>query len=329
MNRSIVITGTGRSGTNRLLDMLDQHPQTLCRNEPHALDTAIGRLPAPLHTDTPPPDFAARWRAAMAEVPGHQSLRDRLQTEGKACFTTRGRAMTALMRRRRLRHLTGRRGDEWAIPRGWMRADAAVVPVIKILSRSQWLIAVHDHDPGQRVIHTVRNPRNYLNSWYKRLVMSPLGGGPEQIYGQVRDLAAPILARAGLPALPTQYSLPALLQGELTLWRSVNDSLFTALRHSPRYLMLRYEDISRDPLGCAQTAFDHAGLVLDDQTRARLGAQGNSLFEKSPIPDLDRDLVDAAIAATLGDAAIAASYLPAPGPGPAAAPRPDRREAAS
>jgi len=75
----VIVTGHGRSGSNLILDMLDCHEATFCRNESNKLKSSkLSRLPTPLLAEDLDSDFNVnfpihlrRLRHRMARVIGY------------------------------------------------------------------------------------------------------------------------------------------------------------------------------------------------------------------------------------------------------------------
>ena len=305
--KHVVVTGSGRSGTNRLLDILDMHGLTLCRSEVHALDGDFGKLSVAASQDALPADFSDQWSAAVASSIGKMSRRDRMKVDGKSYLNLAARVVVPVLRKTRLRKVVlAGDPDEWPIPRICMRPNVTIVPVLKIQSRQCWLLRSHPVLSSQIVIHTLRNPADYLNSWWKRWVSKI---GPEEAYRRVCALTAPIYEENDRPALPAEYSIENLVRGQLSIWRRSN-GLISQLSGSPRYGLFRYEDVSSDPTGEAARLYDLAGLEFDDETRQNVATMRNTLFKKIDTPSLDRDMIRSAMEDVLSDCPLGSIYLP-------------------
>jgi len=80
----VVITGHGRSGSNLLLDMMDCHEATFCRNEPNELKLSrLSGLPNPLMPEALPADFSCQFSAALEEAAVCNGARDRVRHSHK------------------------------------------------------------------------------------------------------------------------------------------------------------------------------------------------------------------------------------------------------
>ena len=77
----VLVVGHGRSGTNMVLDLLDCHRMSFCRNEPNELHgTAFTGLGDAMFGDPVPEDFAARWQRAVIRTARSNGARDRFDT---------------------------------------------------------------------------------------------------------------------------------------------------------------------------------------------------------------------------------------------------------
>lgn len=282
------------------------HDRTLCRSEVHALDGDFGQLPVTTSQDALPADFNDQWSAAVASSIGKMSRRDRMKVDGKSYLNLAARVVVPVLGKTRLRKvvLVGD-PDEWTIPRICMRPNVTIVPVFKIMSRPSWLLRSHPVLSDQIVIHTLRNPADYLNSWWKRWALKI---GPEEVYRRVCALAAPIYEQNAWPALPEEYSIENLVRAQLSLWRRSN-GLVSQLSESPRYGLFRYEGVSSDPTGEAARIYDLAGLEFDDEIRQYVAAMRNTLFKKIDTPSLDPDMIRSAMEDVLSDCPLGSTYL--------------------
>ena len=306
--KHIIICGTGRSGTNRMLDVFDFHESTLCRNEVHALDTHVGRLPRAEWDADLPHAFSSDWEDAIRSSASTQSARDRLRFADKNYLNKFAQLTGPLVRRRNVRRIVVGRRQEWPIPSVWLKKKEAILPVIKILSRGRWIAETHAAFPDQFVVHVLRNPKSVLQSWMNRFVMKE-SHSPEVVFEQVKKRAKPIVEKFGGESVPDAFSIENLLYGQLWLWRNEHDSLAAALNGSPRYGIFDYDDYSSDPVSEAKRAFEFVGLPFEDHHATRINAMTNTLFSKphsSKVPD---EIVRAQMIRVLKDSAVGQRYL--------------------
>src|SRR3712207_4350983 len=119
----VLIVGHGRSGTNWLLDILDNSPRTHCRNEPNEIAASpLAKLPSPYVPGQDLAPMARDWDAAVRWTATHMGERDHAWAGPKDHVFGFSRA-TGLARtmNRRPRRIVGTlvpslRGGEWELP---------------------------------------------------------------------------------------------------------------------------------------------------------------------------------------------------------------------
>ena len=284
---TVIIAGHGRSGSNRLLDVFAASARTNCRNEPNEIEgSALAALPdgfflfesneqaAFLEAWGPARDFAARSigeRDRIAEGPKDWRSELARSTIGKH-----------VLRRRRVRGALSPLNAEWA--EGEWQADRFyasgaiddALPVFKILLMQGWADALLRAETGTLVVHNLRDPDDFLRSWWHRYVAEV---GTETVYADsARTLDRVVAAFGGARLYSEEGSAEATMEAELWRWRYVNEPLYVRHRDHPRYALVTYAEASRDPLGVAERLYALAGLELDEGARQRIGGMTNALF---------------------------------------------------
>lgn len=287
----LIITGHGRSGSNRLLDAFDCHPKTFCRNEANsAEDSSLGPL-RPGFFPSGDPEFASRWRKAFAMARREIGVRDRISDarktyiDGVSSALARAVLPRAKARRAFSAFFPSLKRKMWpATALGYANAaklDGAY-PVLKMLICPGWILDVFDREPGMRVILNIRAPKPFLLSWRHRYV--DLHTPAETVFRENMLGMEKILAhfRRADPSLE-EYGEAALLRSELWRWRYIYESLYRAFAGYDRFTVSTYEGYDADPSGEARRLFAFAGLEMDAATESRIGALRNSLFpDKAP-----------------------------------------------
>lgn len=304
----LLIVGHGRSGTNMVLDLFDHQPNTLCRNEPNELHgTAFTGLGEPMFGTNAPEDFEMRWRDAVAATARRQGDRDRFSCD-KTYFRDGWRRWLGhlVMSRRSLRRpflprVGGKIVQDWRCPRFYIdqvRLETAL-PVMKILLTPAWIIKSHQNSPAQKVIHVIRDPEGFIQSWWGRYVQTA-PGGPERVFADNLPSLAPILAHFGASNEGFEaYSLRALVVSELWRWRYMNEILLDTLGPSTRYIHAPYRAVMADRMTWAETLYDFADLPLSSDTRQKVEGMRNTLFAGRPTNGLDTKLVRGGIVEVL------------------------------
>lgn len=303
----VVIAGTGRSGSNRMLDIFDVHEWTNCRNEPNVVDTPMRALLITKAADLPA-DASTRWARLVEEAKTHKSAFDRMTHENKAFATLFTPVLFWIMGKTRAREMIWGTRQDWPIPGVALKASDRIIPVLKVISQVEAVAALHESQSDQAVIHVVRDPRNYLNSWWNRLVLTP-DFGPEVTYRKVRALRAPIIEARGEEPLPEAFSMASLVRGELVQWRQIHEHLAERLGASPRYGLFPYEETDAHPVEEARRAYAVAGLDFTAEHEARVRGMKNTLFARGHSEKLDETLVEDALQQVLGNSPIGQRYL--------------------
>jgi hypothetical protein len=173
-----IIVGQGRSGTNWLLDLLDLSPRTHCRNEANELaDSPLAQLPSPTVRNDFSEDFGQQWDRAIALSALRLGARDSIGTHPKDHLYEPARRLggAALLNKNKARKLlsltTPSLGTtEWFVP-WWFASERSlkgaylVLKLNQVPAWAQWLLL---NRPQALVIHIVRHPGGFLNSWQKR-----------------------------------------------------------------------------------------------------------------------------------------------------------------
>ncbi|MEO1013661.1 MAG: hypothetical protein AAFX08_00585 [Pseudomonadota bacterium] len=310
----VVIAGHGRSGSNRLLDVFDQHPRTLCRNEPNeASGSPFDALPGGFFLDGPDRHgFIDAWRRAIAQAGRQASVRDRLAVECKdyAGPAWRRRIARPALARPRVRALAAFAAPalrQETFPAAPLFAAAAALeqslPVFKLLLKPGWLLTAFPEEPGMRLALNVRAPRPFLRSWRRRYVAAV---GPEKVFADNHATLGRILDHFGESADRfDRFTEATLYESELWRWRYMNETLFTACRNDPRFALVTYEGFEESIAEEARRLYDLAGLEFDDAARTRVESMRNTLFRRAPSTGGDDAApIDEAIKRVLSDSPL-------------------------
>ncbi|MDG4649648.1 sulfotransferase domain-containing protein [Roseibacterium sp. SDUM158017] len=314
----ILISGKGRSGSNRLLDILDASRSTVCRSEINEIPGSVfAGIGGELFSGDFGPQQLAALRQAISGAVTRRSARDRLSQRDKDYLTAAGRAGIGSLEKARLRRALSAVGlldgeHEWRLPPVFLKRDAisGARLVLKLNSSPSWAAALAHADDRCRVLHNVRDPFGYLQSWYNRFIGN--GVGTASFRANFRDVPR-ILAHFGRDdanrlAEPTDENL---VEVELWRWRYVNESLQSIAASSGRYLLVTYSEIETDPLGAAGRMFEFAGLPLESGEEARIRALQNVLFSSPHKTHLDPDMCARLIDGVLEDSPLRGLARPA------------------
>lgn len=271
-DRLIVIAGRGRSGSNFLLHLLNHAANTFCRNEPNMLDdTALSNLPDKGRVVQDYSDaFAEQWDAAMAATARSLTGFDAFPPVPKVWM---GGGMAArfykLSRfagaRRKLKWVYPAIGKtEWHIPDALIDTDTLDrVPIILKLNQAPaWTVWLLQNRPQTRIIHNVRHPGGFLNSWHNRWLDANDPDGVLALNRQrLRDACAndtTWAARFGdIDAMDVQAT-------EMWYWRYSNETIHDAGMGKDHYRLTLYERTTEDPMTVMRDLYAFCGLEWTD-----------------------------------------------------------------
>jgi hypothetical protein len=276
----VMICGQGRSGTNWLLDILDQSPRTHCRNEPNEVPgSPMATLPSP-YVPTADSDaaLAAGWDAAARFAATHVGEFDHALPGPKNHIYGFSRA-TGLARsinprpRKLLKVLAPSLGKhEFPLPFwvGSNRRLAESLGVLKFVQAPIWAAWVLNHRPNVQVLHIVRHPGGFLNSWKNRWLNE---NDPQRVRQANRDrLEAVRKARPEWEPLFGDIDAMGVVESELWYWRFASEAIHAAGQGKQQYELIVYEQLVANPPELAGRVYDVCGVPWDADVAARVKA---------------------------------------------------------
>ncbi len=278
----VLVSGFGKSGSKRLLRILDLSPTTHCRNEPYNLcNSPFRRLCSfPRGWVVLPDDeqiMGEWWDEAVRWTIERAGERDHLPPPSKDHFYPAARrlGLVRLLSSRKARKALGivapsLRKDEWLFPRWIANKDRLLqsTPVIKVNVAPAMTVWVLKHRPRSRVLHLVRHPAAVLHSWLVRYWAHH--DGDEVRLANVRRLET--IGEID-PAWGTRFGDVGKLsagEAELWYWCYVNETIHEAGRGLSQYELVRDEDIARDGLGVARRLYDVCDIRWDETVERTL-----------------------------------------------------------
>jgi hypothetical protein len=278
----VIIVGEGRSGTTWLLDLVDSSRRTHCRNEPDSLleSSPLARLPScEVLTDAAAGELERDWDAALRFTATHIGRRDLPLSGPKDHVYELGRrlglarAVNTLPRKILAKVLPSLRPAEFRMP-FWVGSEAALeraVVVIKMIQIPSWTAWVLNRRPATKIVHIVRHPGGFLNSWRNRHLAEH---DPEEVRRANRKRLDAI--RTAHPEWADRFGdIDAMPVGESELWywRYAVETIHTAGAGKPQYHLVLYENLSADAPAVARSIFDFCGLEWDDRIARRVRSQ--------------------------------------------------------
>lgn len=328
--RYVLIAGHGRSGTNWLLEILDQSQQTHCRNEPN--ECAGSALRAAVGSDRPP---RTGWGTGTRVGCGHRTnlhlVREprpehqRVQEPFLPGSSRNGPG--GALRGKKLRKIlspimSSLRCEEWPVP-SWVvnkRQNDRSLPILKINMEPGWIVWVLRNRPEARVLHIVRHPGGFLNSLMKRL-WSELD--METVVRDNRERLARIAATDPVWACRFRdVDTLSPVETELWYWRYSSETIHQAGEGSPHYQLVKYEELTGNPQEVSRAVYRGCGLAWNDTIEQAIHQKSGE--SQSIAAAWETKLASEAIAAVkriLGDCAMrdwwdgSGRIGPAPGAG--------------
>ncbi len=176
-----LIAGQGRSGTNWLLDILNQSPKTHCRNEPNeCAGSALSELTSGA---VPSPELEAelesKWDEAIVRTSQSFGKYDHPTKVHKDHFSgpLQRMGLARVARSKRLQGVLDRVmpslvQEEWSIP-SWLvgkwQKDRSL-PILKVNMSPGWVVWALRNRPEARILHIVRHPGGFLSAYIKRFL---------------------------------------------------------------------------------------------------------------------------------------------------------------
>lgn len=295
----LVIAGSGRSGSNRVLDIYDLSPSTLARNEPNEIPgCALATLRPGMFPSQQGDSFLKEWADAVDASYLSQGARDRIAAQPKQFVRERLRKSIgqSVFRRNRLRNLIGLtyptlRGNEWRLPRWYLDGDRLVdvLHVYKILQNPYWISALLESDYPVKVVHNVRRPEKYLASWYRRYLATQ---SEEEVNACNKEILSAVAEedeywRGRWDDLQSMD----VIQTEMLIWLYTNETIYVHGKDKPNYMLVFYHEVDDDCALVSKALYDFAGLEWNADIASAANRMENKLFKKKA--PLDPKVADA------------------------------------
>ena len=218
-------------------------------------------------------DFASHWRAAVATAAGRIGQADHHPRTRKSHiprWVQQSGLYNAVLGKPRFHALlspleSGFRQAAWefAPPRWLVNRDAfdTATPVIKLVQVPGWIEWVLDHDPNAHVVHIVRHPGGFLNSWKNRwLAFQDCEAVRFANQRRLETVGQHAPAWAALWGDPSELSVT---ESELWFWRYAAERIDTAGRERANYTALTFEELAAVPTETSRLIYEQVGLPLD------------------------------------------------------------------
>jgi hypothetical protein len=287
--------GSGRSGTNWLLDILDTSPFTHCRSEPDGIPGSPFRK---LQEQSaaffqPSPELFETWEQTLQWSKVRMGTRDHhVPIQKHHMYRASHRlGLSAWPVRPKVRKSLAIlwppfRQNEWLMP--WWIGDLdrlkQACGVFKV-SLHAWIVTwILYHCPHIPILHIVRYPGGVMNSALTRFwsQCSPSQAQQElvNIHSELQKVVHcdPSWASVFGPIEAMDW-----IEAVMWFWRYNNEKIFEAGQGHSQYKKVLYEDLAHNPLVQAQAIYQFCHLPWGDR-ELRLITQGNqrSVWGKLP-----------------------------------------------
>jgi len=282
---SVLIAGHGGSGTNWLLDLLDQSPVTFCANERNRVpNSVLSELRDPEIDFNQYAGLEGSWDQLARETKHRFGVRDPVSGEKHYLRNgLRGALLHLIRTRTRLRSLfsvfDGRlAGMEWRIPPGFLREDSLdeailVLKMIRCPALACWLLSSVPQEVS--VVHILRHPGGALNSWKSKLLENRL---EPVVRANNRNRLACILELDPDLTPSTRDKIRAFLasedddipRSELLYWLYSNEKIYACGSAQPNYLCVNYDALAAAPVPTASRIYAFAGLPFDELVERKI-----------------------------------------------------------
>jgi len=156
------------------------------------------------------------------------------------------------------------RGEEWEIPR-WLGSQAGLarsLPIVKLVTPPGWATFVLRRRPAIPVLHIVRHPGGFLNSWANRYLAL---NDPEAVLAANLARLREIVAED--PSWAERFGDIASMnaeESELWYWHYANEVVFRAGDSQPAYCRIFYEELVQDPVPVMRSVYERCNLTWTD-----------------------------------------------------------------
>ena len=277
----VLVVGSGRSGSSWLLGLLNQSPETFCRNEPYGVTgSALAKLKSHrFFLSDWNDDQQQQWDEAIRFAATHMGDRDHPIQVQKNYISGFSRAvgLCRAVQGRRLRRVLqvlspSLRQGEWSLP-WWLGSQQRLtesLPVLKLIVSPGWTDFILRTRPNVNVLHIVRHPGGVLNSWLNRYVAHrDVHEVKNNSRARLEELAQCDPNWARRLGDIQRMSIDEL---ELWYWRYMNEIIWESGQQADKYHQLIYEELVVDTVALMRQVFERCSLRWTESTGQRIAA---------------------------------------------------------
>ena len=277
-----IIIGQGRSGTNWLNELLDLSDSTYCRNEPHELiDSPVSILSKYRELISTDSEYMeTHWDDLMEKIGSRMGEIDFVIKVKKNYFRQYVqsfgfyRMFHGPKARYYLRSIfSSLKGDEWPIPsfilnlKKWNNC----LKVFKFVQAPGWAGFLLKNRPDIPVLHIVRHPGGFLNSWSQRyLSLKDKQKTLDDCRERIKRLVAHSESWKKRIGDVDRLDLDTL---ELWYWCYANRELFELGQKKPNYILISYEELATEPVKVMKKIYSSLGLDFTPEIESKINSQ--------------------------------------------------------
>lgn len=264
--------------------MLNLSRETHCRNEPIAYpDSSLARLPSQI-TGLDRIDMdAAAWDEAVEWTAARMGQRDPPNALPKTYIWDGWRRLGVLrvVKSRRARRVLSRvlpslSDSEWLPPRWLIKPQAfrRALPVFQLHGLLVWILWVLEDRADVHVLHLIRHPGGFLNSWMNRFLR--LAPYDTVVHGSRERLRAIAEGDPQWREWVGPIDPMTVQETELWFWRYHNELIYNAGRGAPNYRLLVYEQLVENSEEHMRGVYAWSGLAWEARVAAAIGAMSSN-----------------------------------------------------
>jgi hypothetical protein len=279
MYKYIFILGNGRSGTNWLNEIINLSSKTHCRNEPNDLSKSpFSKLPNPWIKLDKKADIAPLWNNAIKWSSRTIWERDKAPSVLKDFikFPKLYHLMYSITRHKKIRNLISfflpsLRGSEWIILPNWLTEKTFFENAVKVFKFTQvpgWASWIVHNQPEAIILHIVRHPGGFLNSWKNRWLN--LNSKKEVAEANRKRLYLITKSDSKWKTLFGDIDVISVEESELWFWRYACETIHKSCMKSQNYKLIIYDDLVKSPVEISKSIYSLCKLPWTKEIETKI-----------------------------------------------------------
>ena len=306
LGREVIVFSSGRSGSNRILDIADLASETHCRNEPNEYCASFAPLQKSLCNELK--EESKPLVLSMIAAKNRYGSRDRFSFTSKDFLKPLAGEIyrKACGHKTMRRNVLGIREPEWDIPSAlWAEnCKEIIVPVFKISSSLQTSKHVAAAPPSVKVIHNLRKPRDMMQSWWNRYCLELRNGDLDFLEREIiSELEKCAEGRVFVSENCSRIQIERVVRANLFAWRLANEKVYMSLKDRETYTIIEYDEVSRNQSEIGDKIMSFLGVGKRPKRVTKLIVE-NRLFRSNHKGSLPNDLLAKAIKEIMADSPL-------------------------